>query len=103
MLVDVIGNEVCSHSTLLFVLLLLLTFEFTLLAFNMFLLLHVIQSCWIKVFDYTHRLLHDNTIKHLSSCNAHSFDILFFPFQSYYFSIFNTANISADIGALLLP
>ena len=31
--VDVIGNEVCSHSPLLFVLLLLLTFEFTLLAF----------------------------------------------------------------------
>ena len=37
--VDVIGNEVCSDSPLLFVLLLLLTFEFTLLAFDMFLLL----------------------------------------------------------------
>ena len=27
-IVDVIGNEVCSHSSLLFVLLLVLTFEF---------------------------------------------------------------------------
>ena len=32
--VDVIGNKVCSHSTLLFVLLLLLTFQITLLAFD---------------------------------------------------------------------
>ena len=37
--VDVIGNDVCSHSPLLFVLLLLLTIEFTLHAFDMFLLL----------------------------------------------------------------
>ena len=39
--VDVIGNEVCSHSPLLFVLPLLLTFKFILLAFDMFLLLCV--------------------------------------------------------------
>ena len=34
--VDVIGNEICSHSPLLFVLLLLLTIEYILLAFDVY-------------------------------------------------------------------